>query len=331
MTARRRLNPIALSSGLALLVLVLAGLSLMAGRVWVPWSAWASWGQDPRWAIIFELRVPRTLLGILVGAALGASGAALQGYTRNPLADPGVLGISSMAALGGVVSLYFGLTIDSPWILPALAIGGAWLGVVLLLLLAGSTSSIVTFVLAGVVLQSMATAGTALALNLAPTPWAVNEIVNWLMGALADRSMEELQLAAPFIIAGVAILFTSARALDALTLGETGAASLGIDLRAVRLALTAGVALAVGASVAVTGVIGFVGLVVPHLVRPLVGSRPGPLLIPSALAGAALVLAADIVVRLTPSAAEVKLGVAMAALGGPFFLFLLARLRRRIA
>jgi len=321
----------ALYAGLVLGLLLLSLVSLSAGRVWVPWSAWASAGEDPRWAIVFSLRLPRTLLALMVGGSLGLCGAALQGYTRNPLADPGVLGVSSMAALGGVISLYFGLTVDSPWILPALAIGGAWLGVLLLLLLAGSTSSIVTFVLAGVVLQSMATAGTALALNLAPTPWAVNEIVNWLMGALADRSMEELQLAAPFIIAGVAILFTSARALDALTLGETGAASLGIDLRAVRLALTAGVALAVGASVAVTGVIGFVGLVVPHLVRPLVGSRPGPLLIPSALAGAALVLAADIVVRLTPSAAEVKLGVAMAALGGPFFLFLLARLRRRIA
>jgi len=327
----RRIPLPTLCAGLSLLVVVLAGLSLMAGRVWVPWSAWASWGQDPRWAIIFELRVPRTLLGILVGAALGASGAALQGYTRNPLADPGVLGVSSMAALGGVISLYFGLTVDSPWILPALAIGGAWLGVLLLLLLAGSTSSIVTFVLAGVVLQSVATAATALALNLAPTPWAVNEIVNWLMGALADRSVDELRLATPFILAGLAILFTTGRALDALTLGETGAASLGVDLRVTRLVLTAGVALAVGASVAVTGAIGFVGLVVPHLVRPLVGARPGPLLIPSALAGAALVLAADIVVRLTPSAAEVKLGVAMAAIGGPFFLFLLLRLRRRIA
>ena len=327
----RRLPVPILCAGLGLLVVLLAGLSLMAGRVWVPFSVWASYGQDPRWAIIFELRIPRTVLGVLVGMALGVSGAALQGYTRNPLADPGVLGISSMAALGGVLSLYFGLAVDSPWILPALAIGGAWLGVIVLLLLAGSTSSVVTFVLAGVVLQSVATAATALALNLAPTPWAVNEIVNWLLGSLADRSIEDLKIAAPFIVAGVAILLTTGRALDALTLGETGAASLGVDLRRERLVLTAGVALAVGASVAVTGAIGFVGLVVPHLVRPLVGSRPGPLLLPSALAGAALVLAADIVVRLTRSAAEVKLGVAMAAIGGPFFLFLLARMRRRLA
>ena len=319
-----------LIAGLGLLTLLLAGLSLMAGRVWVPFDAWAEM-TDPRWAIIFELRVPRTLLGVLVGAALGASGAALQGYTRNPLADPGVLGVSSMAALGGVISLYFGLVTDSPWVLPTLAIGGAGAGVLLLLLRAGSTSGIVTFVLAGVVLQTVATAGTALALNLAPTPWAVNEIVNWLMGSLADRSVEEVRLAAPFILVGLALLMTTARGLDALTLGETGAASLGVDLKALRLVLVAAVALMVGASVAVTGVIGFVGLLVPHLVRPLVGGRPGALLLPSALAGATLVLAADIVVRLTPSAAEVKLGVAMAALGGPFFLLLLARLRRRIA
>ncbi len=326
-----RPSPLVLNLALATLVLVLAGLSLMAGRVWVPWSAWTSPGADPRWAIIFDLRIPRALLGVLVGIALGGSGAALQGYTRNPLADPGVLGISSMAALGGVLSLYFGLTVSSPWLLPAMAIAGAGLGVVLLLLLAGKTSSIVTFVLAGVVLQTMATAGTALALNLAPTPWAVNEIVNWLLGAIADRSIDEVRLAAPFIIVGMLIILTTARGLDTLTLGETGARSLGVDLSRLRVVLAIGVALAVGASVAVSGAIGFVGLVVPNMLRPLVGARPGALLVPSALAGAALILAADIVVRLTPSAAEVKLAVAMAAIGGPFFLVLVAKLRRRIA
>ena len=326
----RRPSPLMLNLGLAGLVLLLACLSLTAGRVWVPWNAWVD-SSDPRWAIIFDLRIPRTILGVLVGIALGASGAALQGYTRNPLADAGVLGISSMAALGGVLSLYFGLTISSPWLLPAMAIGGAGMGVVLLLMIAGRTSGIVTFVLAGVVLQTIATAGTALALNLAPTPWAVLEIVNWLMGAVADRSVDEVRLAAPFVLAGVAVLLAVGRGLDALTLGETGAASLGIDLSRTRVVIAVGVALAVGASVAVSGVIGFVGLVVPNLMRPMVGARPGALIIPSALAGAVLILAADIAVRLTPSAAEVKLAVAMAAIGGPFFLVMLARLRRRLA
>lgn len=319
-----------LVGGLAILVAVLATLSLMAGRVWVPWDTWLSLGKAPLGVIILELRAPRMVLGVLVGAALGAAGAAMQGYTRNPLADPGVVGISGMAALGGVLSLYFGFTVSSPWLLPAMAIAGAALGVVLLLLLAGAESSVLTFILAGVVLQTIATGATALALNLAPTPWAVNEIVNWLLGSLTDRSVEEVRLAAPLILLGLALMLTAARGLDALTLGETGAASLGVDLRRVRLVMVASVALVVGASVAVTGVIGFVGLVAPNLMRSLVGSRPGALLIPSALAAAAIVLAADICVRLTPSVAEVKLGVAMAAIGGPFFLALLLRMRRRL-
>jgi iron complex transport system permease protein len=242
-----------------------------------------------------------------------------------------VLGISSTAGLGAVVVLYFGLSAASPWLLPAGAMAGGAAGLLLLLALAGSSSSVVTFVLAGIVIQTMATAATTLALNLAPTPWAVDEIVNWLLGAVADRSFEEVKLAAPFIAVGLALLLTTRRALDALTLGELGARALGVDLAAVRLRLAAGVALAVGASVAVTGVIGFVGLITPHLLRPWFGGRPGDLVVPSAIGGAILLLAADILVRLTPAAVEIRLGAAMAVLGGPFFLALLLRMRRRIA
>jgi len=321
--------PARLSAALALLTLALAALSLMAGRVWVPWSAWTSWGADPRWAIVFELRAPRTILGILVGTALGASGAALQGYTRNPLADPGMLGVSACAAFGAVLTFYVA---GAPaFALPAMAMAAAGIGLLLLLGLAGGASSMVTFILAGAVLQTLAAAATALALNLAPSPWAVGEIINWMMGALADRSYTEVWLSAPFIAAGLALILTLGRDLDALTLGETGARALGVNLSALRFRLALGVALVVGASTAVTGVVSFVGLMTPHMVRPLVGARPGAILLPSALAGAALVLAADILVRLTPSAAEVKLGVAMAVLGGPFFLALLIRLRRRLA
>jgi iron complex transport system permease protein len=265
-----------------------------------------------------------------IGFGLGLTGAALQGYTRNPLADPGVLGVAALAALGAVLTLFFGLS-ASFWILPAGAMIGAIIGVAALLLLAGATSSILTFILAGAILNTVASAGVALALSLAPNPWALNEIVNWLMGALADRSRDDVLMAAPFIALGCGLLLLTARALDALTLGETGAQSLGVNLAATRLLLALGVGLATGASVAATGVIGFVGLVTPHLMRPLVGARPGALLIPSGLAGAVLVLAADIVVRLIPAAVEVKLGVAMAALGGPFFLALLLALRRRVA
>lgn len=327
----RRDPTLVLSAALLAGVALLATVSLCVGEVWVPWSAWAPGSGDPRQAVILELRLPRTLLGIAVGAALGLSGAALQGYTRNPLADPGVLGVSAMAALGAVLTLYFGAAAAAAWITPAAAMLGAGVGVALLLALAGASSGLVTFVLAGVVLSTVAGAGVALALSLAPNPWAVNEIVTWLMGSLADRSVADLALALPFIAAGCALLLLTDRALDALTLGEVGARSLGVSLGRTRLLLALGVGLATGASVAVTGVIGFVGLVTPHLVRPLVGQRPGALLLPSAIAGAALVLAADILVRLAPSAVEVKLGVAMSAIGGPFFFALLLRLRGRLA
>ena len=326
----KRLSPW-LWAGLLLILVLLVLTSLSAGRVWVPWSVWLVPGDDPRGAIVFGLRLPRTLLALMVGGALGLSGAVLQGYTRNPLADPGVLGISSAAALGAVLTLYIGAAGEAAWILPLAAMVGAGVGVVILLSLAGATSSIVTFVLAGVIIQTVCTAGVSLALNLAPNPWAVNEIINWLMGSLADRSVEEVQLAAPGIILGVVILLLTARALDALTLGETGALSLGVNLARTRLMMTVGVALAVGSCVAVTGVIGFVGLITPHLLRPLVGARPGGLLIPSFLGGAALTLTADILVRLTPAASEIRLGVAMAALGGPFFLALLISMRRKLA
>lgn len=309
-------------------VAVLALVSLVAGKVWAPFSAWID-HSDPRWSIIFELRAPRTLLAIMVGGGLAMAGAAMQGYTRNPLADPGVLGVSSMAALGAVLTLYFGA--GASWILPAAAIFGAMAGVMLLIALAGVTSSVITFVLAGVIVQTVAAAAVALALSLAPNPWATQEILDWLMGSLADRSMQDVMLAGPFIVLGAGILLSLRRDLDALSLGEASAESLGVDLKRTQLLLALGVALAAGASVAVTGVIGFVGLIVPHLLRPLVGAAPSRLLIPSAIGGAVLVLAADILVRLTPSVAEVKLGVALSALGGPFFLAMLISLRRRLA
>ena len=326
--SRRSVTVIA---GLLVLIALLSGVSLMAGKVWAPLSAWTAGVADPRWAIIFQLRLPRMIMGILVGAALGLSGAALQGYTRNPLADPGVLGVSAMAAFGAVMTLYLGLGASAPWVMAAAGMAGALLGVAALLGLAGTSGGMVTFVLAGVILNTVASAGVALALNLAPNAWAAQEIIDWLMGSLADRSILDVEIAAAPILVGCGVLLTLGRALDALTLGETGARTLGVDLDRTRVLLAAGVGLACGAAVAVTGVVSFVGLIVPHLLRPWVGQRPGALLIPSALGGAALVTAADVLVRLTPSAAEVKLGVAMAALGGPFFLVMLISMRRRLA
>ena len=323
-----------LIAGLLVLLGLLAGGSLLAGRVWIApsrlFAGHLAGPDDPLLAIVVQLRLPRTLLALAVGAALGLSGAALQGYTRNPLADPALLGVSSMASLGAVLTIYFSLT--EPWWLPVFAMAGAGVGVALLVLLADAAGGAISFLLAGAVLNIIASAGVALALTLAPNPWASADITNWLLGSLQDRSLLDVQTALPFIVAGSALVLTCGRALDALTLGETGARSLGVSLRRAQGVIALGVGMACGASVAISGMIGFVGLVTPHLVRPFVGQRPGALLVPSALAGAALLLAADILVRLAPGGGgEVRLGVAMAVLGGPFFLALLISMRRRLA
>jgi iron complex transport system permease protein len=311
------------------LVLVLAVASIAVGRIVLGWNVWLDQDAIGR-TILLELRLPRALLGIVIGAALGLAGAALQGYLRNPLADPGTLGVSSMAAFGAVLSIFFGIADLHPWILPLSGVAGAMLGMLALFLLAGLTASALTLVLSGVILSAIAVAGIALMLSLSPSPWAAGEIVRWLLGALADRSLDDVVVATPLIAIGAALILSSRRALDALTLGEIGARSLGIDLGRAQWQLAGGVGLIVGASVAVSGIIGFVGLVVPHLLRPLVGARPAALLVPSALGGAALVLAGDVVVRLLPGGSEVQLGVVMSLIGAPFFFALLYSMRRQV-
>jgi iron complex transport system permease protein len=299
------------------------------GRIVLGWNVWLDQDATGR-TILLELRLPRALLGIVIGAALGLAGAALQGYLRNPLADPGTLGVSSMAALGAVLSIFFGIADLHPWILPLSGVGGAIAGMAALFLLAGLAASTLTLVLSGVILSAIAVAGIALVLSLSPSPWAAGEIVRWLLGALADRSLDDLIISTPLIVVGAALILRSRQALDALTLGETGARSLGIDLGRAQQLLAGGIGLVVGASVAVSGIIGFVGLVVPHLLRPLVGAKPSSLLVPSAIGGAALVLAGDVVVRLLPGGSEVQLGVVMSLIGAPFFFALLYSMRRQV-
>jgi iron complex transport system permease protein len=314
---------------LALLVAVLFGFSLLAGRAALPifTAATAAEAEMIR-TILVEIRLPRAVLAVLVGAALGISGAALQGFLRNPLADAGVIGISASASLGAVLALYTGIASGFMLALPLGGLAGAALSVALIYALAGRDASVITLILAGVAVNSLAGALTALVLNLAPNPYAILEIVYWLLGSLQDRSFDHVWLALPFITAGATLMLTQARALDALSLGEDSAQSLGFGMTRVRLAIIGGTALCVGAAVAVSGAIGFVGLVVPHLLRPLVAHRPGALLGLSALGGAALLLAADIGVRLVQTQAELKLGVVTALVGGPFFIWLLLRTRR---
>ncbi|MBI3436843.1 MAG: iron ABC transporter permease [Proteobacteria bacterium] len=284
----------------------------------------------PQTVVLVELRLPRALLGLLVGFSLGVSGAAMQGLMRNPLAEPGIIGVSGTAALGAVVVFYFGWAGALTLALPLGGIAGAVFATLLLYVLAGRGAGTTTLILAGVSINSFAGALTALALNLAPNPYAALEIVYWLLGSLADRSLDQVWLVMPLMVGGWLMLLLSAPALDALTLGEDAARSLGFDLGRVRLQLIAGTALAVGSAVAVTGAIGFVGFVVPHVLRPLVGHRPGRLLLMSGLGGAALVLAADIAVRLLPLRVELKLGVITALIGAPFLFHLIYRLRSEI-
>lgn len=322
----------------AALLALLLPLSLLAGRVWI--NPFDLTGSGPNAALILmELRLPRALLAAVIGAGLGAAGAAMQGYLRNPLADPGLFGIAPMAALGAVASLWLGGLVPLPpaWSLPVMALGGAGLGMACLALIAGRSvtdgtgsagSGLALFTLAGLMIASLAGALTALAITLAPNAFALSQIVLWLNGALTDRSWREVWLAAPLVGLGLGVLALTGRSLDALTLGEQAARSLGIDPRRLLALLVVGIGLTVVASVAVAGIIGFVGLIVPHLVRPLTDRLPSSLIGPSALAGACLVLIADSIVRLLPLVTELRLGIALSLIGAPFFLWLLIRLRR---
>ena len=321
-----------LVGGLSLLVGLLFVGSLLAGRS--PLALLATIQQvlarEPSLLglVLVEIRLPRALLGLMVGGSLGLAGAALQGLTRNPLAEPGLIGVSGSAALGAVIVFYFGLAQAFPPALPLGGMRGAGAGAALVLLLAGRGASPLTLILAGVAVTSLAGALTSLALNLAPSLYAAFEIVFWLMGSLADRSLDHVWLAAPFMLAGWLVLLSLGRPLDALSLGDEAAQSLGFDIGRVGVRLVIGTALCVGAAVAVAGAIGFVGLVVPHLLRPLVGHRPSRVLVPSLLGGAALLLAADILVRLLPGWPELQLGIVTALMGAPFFLLLVLRGRR---
>ena len=312
-----------------LLLLTLAAflLSLMAGKVWIWPMSWAANNADG-W-IFLELRLPRALLGLCVGAVLGLSGAVLQGYLRNPLADPTVLGVSASAALGGVLAIFLGINLV-PFGLFGCAMIGAGASILLLLAI-GRGGGPIGFILGGMVLSTLAGALTAFVISIAPNPFAASEIINWLMGALTDRLMQDVLTALPFMAIGALLLLTTGRALDALTLGENGAKSLGIDLFRLQWLIVLGVGLSVGASVAVSGVVGFVGLIVPHLIRSFYGEQPSRILVPSALGGAVLTLTADSLVRLIPGPGEMRLGIAMAVLGAPFFLLLLLRYRRGAA
>ena len=313
------------------LVLALAAVSLSLGPadVTLPESlrALILGGDGPLPMVMREIRLPRVLLALMIGGTLGLAGAAMQGYLRNPLAEPGLLGVSASAALGAVLAIQTGLSAAFALALPLSALAAAVVAVLILIVLAGPRAETLTLILAGVALSAVAGALTQLVLNLSPNPFAASEIVFWMMGSLADRSMLHVWLALPFMALGVVLLAGVGRGLDALTLGEDAASSMGIDLGRLRMRVVLGTACVIGAGTAVAGAIGFVGLVVPHLLRGAVGGRPGPLLWVSAAGGAAMLLAADIAVRVVAPDRDLKLGVLTALVGAPFFLHLVWRSR----
>jgi iron complex transport system permease protein len=272
--------------------------------------------------VIWSIRIPRALAAVLAGAALGMTGAAMQGLLRNPLAEPGVLGVSASASLFAMSSIYFGLATAWAWVVPVASIMGALSATLLLALISARVSSVVSLILIGVGLSSLTGAITSLAMNLAPNPFSLSDLINWTLGTVANRSFDDIGLAAPFILGGLTILWANKRGLTALTLGEEAAGAIGLDLGRLRLWLVVGTGLAVGGCVALAGAIGFVGLIAAHLVRPWVSHDPARTLGPSALLGALILLLADLLVRIAPTANELKLGVVAALIGAPVFVWI---------
>ena len=328
---RRRAGAMA---ALVVLVLLLALVSLGTGPVRLSpltvIDALFGGGSDVQQVIVQEIRLPRTILGFAIGAILGLSGAALQGLLRNPLASPSLFGAPQSAAFGAVLVIAFGLADVRSYALPVAAILAAFASVFVLLAIAGRNAGLLILILAGLAISSLAGAATALVMNLSSNPFVVLEIAFWLLGSLEDRSFRHVTLALPFIVAGAILLWSQRNAFRALSLGEETAQSLGVHVGRLRLAVILGTALGVGGAVAVTGTIGFIGLVAPHLMRPLIGHDPARLLVPSALTGAALLLAADIAVRIIPSSSDIKVGVLTSIIGVPFFLYLIMRERRAL-
>lgn len=322
------------TTALALLVMLLLLASLGTGPVRLPpltvLDALFGGASDVQQIIVREIRLPRAILALAIGGILGLSGAALQGLLRNPLASPSLFGAPQSAAFGAVLMISLGLADVRSWALPVAGISMAFASVFVLLTIAGRNAGLLLLILAGLAISSLAGAATALVMNLSPNPFAALEIAFWLLGSLEDRSFRHVELALPFILAGSVILMSQRSAFRALSLGEETAQSLGVHVSRLRLLVILGVALGVGGAVAVAGSIGFIGLVAPHLMRPIIGHDPARLLVPSALTGAALLLAADIAVRIIPSTTDIKVGVLTSIIGVPFFLYLIMRERRAL-
>ncbi len=317
--------PLAIAAVIAIIAACLLGSTPLPPARML--AALAGGGEPGDAVVVWTIRLPRALAAFLAGAALGASGAALQGLLRNPLAEPGVLGVSACATLTATIALYWGWAATSVFAVPMASIAGAVAATLLIAVIARRATSVTTLILIGVGLSSFAGAVMALLLNLAPNPFTLADLINWTLGSVANRSLEEIATAAPFLLAGGVLLAFSRRGLSALALGEEAAAGVGVDLARQRLLVVAGTGLMTGAAVALAGAIGFVGIVAPHLVRPWVGHDPARSVLPSGLLAGLLLVLADIGVRLVPTTNELRLGVVAALVGAPLFVLIAARRR----
>jgi iron complex transport system permease protein len=310
----------------------LAAVSALAGTAPLALSdtlsALAGQGTAAARTIVWEIRLPRALAAFGCGAALGLAGAAMQGLLQNPLAEPGVLGVSAFSALGAVAAIFFGFAAAGSFGVPIAAIAGAGVATAILIFAAGRGTSTVTLLLIGIGLSSLAGALMALTLNLAPNPGSLADLVNWTLGSVANRGWPDLAFALPGWLAGAVLILMAGPGLRALSLGDETALTLGADPRRLRLLVILGTALLAGSSIAIAGTIGFVGIVAPHLVRPWVAHDPRRLLIPSALLAGAILMAADLLIRTAPIDRELRLGVVAALIGAPVFIWIAARLGR---
>jgi iron complex transport system permease protein len=284
--------------------------------------------QDRARVLFLEIRMPRVVVAFLVGSALGGAGAALQGLFRNPLADPAILGVSGFAALAAQVAIFLGLGHRFPWSLPLLATAGALVATFSLLRLVGSSQrgALELLILGGVALGQIAAALSALTTSLALRDFTVAQrLLAWMLGSLEGRTWMHVYWGLGPVVASLIWLSLRARALDALTLGEATAHSLGVSVEGVRREVVWACAVLSGISVAIGGIVGFVGLIAPHVVRSLGLRTHGPLLIGSSLLGGLLVLSADLLCRMIIAPAELQIGVVTAAFGAPWFALILRR------
>ncbi len=289
--------------------------------------------------ILFRIRLPRMVMGGLVGASLAVAGACLQGLFRNPLADPGVIGISGGAAFGAVLSIVLGGTVLAPlaailgdYLLPASAFVGG-LATTLLLFAIGTRdgqTSVATMLLAGIALAAIAGAGVGFLVYMADDQ-QLRDLTFWTMGGLGGATWSKVALSGPFMLVSLVVMMVHARGLNALLLGDHQALHMGVDVQALKSRLVLFIALSVGAAVSVSGIIGFVGIIVPHLLRLIIGPDHRFLLPASAVLGAILLMLTDILARTIDAPAEMPIGIVMSAIGGPFFLWLMLRKRRALS